>query len=160
MPADYPVHGEKATILKRETLADSVMTADDYQLHGDTAEHYLSDLPPPVYPGSDAYWKELRRVAEVQVIRRNKGDLNSVTRWPDLWAAYDLDQIAKIVHNEYPASLQQELIEQLFTDGVELNYDVMRKHERNGVICVCVLSHFALTFVFFSVSHHSLSIGQ
>ncbi|KAG7370515.1 hypothetical protein IV203_019085 [Nitzschia inconspicua] len=124
-PIDYPVHGEKARILKRETLADSVMTANDYQLHGATAEQYTAELPAPIFPGDKGFWRELRRVAEVQVVRRNKGDPNTVNRWPDLWEGHDLDMITELVHGEYPASLQQELLKQLFSDGVELNYDVM-----------------------------------
>lgn len=139
MPVDYPVHGEKAVILKRETLSDSVMTADDFELHGATADQYGSQLAAPVFPRSNPnapYWKELRKVVEVQKIRRNKGDPSSVNRWPDLWDGNDLDMIAKVVQNEYPASLQQELLKKLFSDGVELNYDVMPFRSVNDFVAM------------------------
>jgi hypothetical protein len=128
MPADYPVHGDKAKILKRETFADSVMTADDFQLNGATAEQYGSQLKPPVFPGSNPgnpYWEQLRKVVQVQIVRRNLGDPNTLNRWPDLWEGYNLDEIAKFVQNEFPASIQQGLIRKLLVDGIRINYDVM-----------------------------------
>ncbi|KAL3940470.1 MAG: hypothetical protein SGARI_000952 [Bacillariaceae sp.] len=128
MPADYPPHGEKSKILRRETMASSVMATGDPQLHGATADMYGSKLEAPVFPGSNAdnkYWHELREVVEVQKARRSKAEPNSVNRWPDLWQGYDLEEIAQLVHDEYPASLQQSMLYGLFKEGVKLNYDII-----------------------------------
>jgi hypothetical protein len=150
MPADYPVRGETATLLKRETFADSVMTADDFQLHGATAVQYGSQLKPPVFPGSNPgneYWEELRNVVHVQLVRRNQGDPNTLNRWPDLWAGYNLDDVAKAVQNEYPASIQQALIKQLFVDGVKFNYNIMPFRSMNDFVGMQVRIAFINSWV-------------
>lgn len=100
---------------------------------------YGSQLKAPVFPGSTSqhheFWNEFRKVVEVQLVRRRKADPAILNRWPDLWQEYgDLDDIAKLVQNEYPASLQQSYIGQLFRDGVEVNYDIMPFRSANDFV--------------------------
>jgi hypothetical protein len=120
MASDYPIADPKATILKRETLADSVISPGDYQLFGATPDTWMTLVKPPTYPSGDTnapYWNELRQVIRVQIARRNGDDPFTISRWPDLWSDFDLKDIAKAVDREYPASLQQQLILQVFSQG-------------------------------------------
>jgi hypothetical protein len=129
VPADYPVRGEKADILRTETMADGVVLPGDFDLRNATAEVYASKLDRPVYPAgypTAPYWHQLRRVVNFQLARREGKDPSTLNRWPDLWANYTLDEIAGLVMGEYPASLQQELVGKLFKEGISLNHDVVR----------------------------------
>lgn len=120
LPADYPVAGTKAAILKHETMADSVVTLDDYQLYGSTPDEWMAMVKPPSFPISYVYapyWEELRVVIHAQIARRNGDDPSTLSRWPDLWADFTLEDIAQAVNAEYPASLQQALISQVFSQG-------------------------------------------
>jgi membrane-associated phospholipid phosphatase len=125
MPSDYPVTGDKALILTRETMADSVVMPGDYELHGANPEYWMSLVPAPHFPAADPnapYWEELRQVVKHQIARHSLDDPSTLNRWPDLWANYTLDDIAKVVKGEYPASLQQQLIETMFKSGVRSDY--------------------------------------
>jgi hypothetical protein len=120
LPSDYPIAAAKAILLKTETFADSVVTSDDYQVFRATPEEWMTLLKPPSYPSDDAiapFWNELRHVIRAQIARRNGDDPATLSRWPDLWSDFDLEDIAKAVKGEYPASLQQQLIVQLFSQG-------------------------------------------
>lgn len=120
MPMDYPLTVERADMLRRETMSDSVILPGDFQLFGATAEDWMAKVKAPSYPSGDPnapYWEELRHVVRVQIARRNGNDPITLSRWPDLWSDYDLEDIAKAVDREYPASLQQELIKQVFASG-------------------------------------------
>jgi hypothetical protein len=128
LPEDYPVHGEKALILKRETMADAVMTPDDYMLFGTTAEEYGAKLKPPLYPSSDRsnpFWNDLRKLIFFRNARINGLDPSVLNRWPDIWEGKSLEEIAEFVHAEYPAKNQQMFLERLFEEGIEMNYDMV-----------------------------------
>lgn len=131
LPEDYPIWGDNAEILKRETLADSVVCADpmDFALHGERAEDYVALVGGPHMPSSDPnapYWAELEEVIDMQLARRKGDDPATFNRWPDLWKNYTLTDVALAVWNEYPASLQQELIVKRFksTPRIEMNRTV------------------------------------
>ena len=129
MPSDFPLSGEKAAMLRQETMADSVVLSGDFQLHGSNdATYWLDDATiNPFYPGDadGKYWDELRHVVEVQLARRN-GDLpSSLNRWPDMWNdKTTLEDVATAVKGEYPAFHQQSLIENMFKEGVEMYRDM------------------------------------
>lgn len=125
LPGDYPIGKDitKEVLMRRETMADSVMVEGDHQLYGAVAATYLDKVKQhgPHYPSSDQnapYWDELRHVIHVQQGRREGAEPVLYSRWPDLWADFDMTDIAKAVQNEYPASLQQQLIESLFKTGI------------------------------------------
>jgi hypothetical protein len=71
LPADYPLANVKAVHLKTETMADSVITPDDYQVFGAKPEEWMSLLKPPSYPlryAKAPYWNELRQVIRAQMV--------------------------------------------------------------------------------------------
>lgn len=176
LPSDYPigVDKDKEIILRRETMADSVIVDGDFQLHGVTSAAYLEKLQKhgPHYPSNDPnapYWDELRHVIRVQQGRRNGDDPLIYSRWPDLWADHDMTAIAKAVQNgefepiispslcpsqhnlrltifdefmvfssqEYPGSLQQQLIESLFKSGIGRFSLILLKHINDHNVLTC-----------------------
>lgn len=125
LPNDYPIGSNQivAMKLRQQTMADSVFVEGDYQLFGATASTYLNKVANhgPHYPSRNPnapFWDELRHVIEVQQARRGGIDADTLNRWPSIWNGMDLNDIAKAVQNEYPVSLQQQLIEKLFRNGV------------------------------------------
>ena len=128
LPKDYPVRDATAHSLKTETYGDSVVTEGDYALDGAKAQEYLALLKPPVFPSSNPYsefWHQLEHVVDVQIARRKDIDPFRLHRWPNLWEKFRLEDVANAVKNEYPVSLQAELIETLFKAGVEMDYQIM-----------------------------------
>jgi hypothetical protein len=129
LPWDYPLGGTKATLLRNETMADSVILESDFQVFGSSPEHWMALVKPPSYPIANPnapYWEELRQVVRAQLARRRGDDPATLSRWPDLWADFDLEDIAKAVQGEYPASLQQGLImHTLANGGLEMDKSLM-----------------------------------
>jgi membrane-associated phospholipid phosphatase len=132
LPQDYPIQGSKALVLQYQTMADSVLTENpmDFVLHGQTAAQYAAFVDPPHMPSSDPtspYWDELREVVDAQWARRNNSDPADLSRWPNLWQDFNLTTIALAVWNEYPASLQQQLIVARFktTPRLQMNRKIM-----------------------------------
>ena len=128
LPKDYPVRGVTAHELKTETYGDSVVTEEDYALHGAKANEYLALIKPPVFPNSDCrseFWHQLEHVVDLQIARRKDVDPYSLHRWPDLWKKFRLEDVANAVKNEYPVSLQAEMIETLFKAGVKMDHQIM-----------------------------------
>ena len=128
LPKDYPVRGVTAHELKTETYGDSVVTEEDYALDGAKANEYLAMVKPPVFPNSDRrseFWHQLEHVVDLQMARRKDVDPYSLHRWPDLWKKFRLEDVANAVKNEYPVSLQAEMIETLFKAGVKMDHQIM-----------------------------------
>eukprot|EP00536_Pseudo-nitzschia_multiseries_P018295 jgi/Psemu1/54964/gm1.54964_g len=138
MPKDYPLQGSKATILRRETMADSVVIPGDFQLHGDRdddASYWLNGdghgtgtgtgvSVRPIYPGDPGFWDELREVVEAQLARRRGDPPSSMNHWPAIWNdKITLDDVARAVQGEYPGLHQSKLIETFFKEGVEMYRD-------------------------------------
>ncbi|KAG7370516.1 hypothetical protein IV203_019086 [Nitzschia inconspicua] len=120
LPVDYPLPAAKAAVLKTQTLGDSVIVPGDHQLFGALPDEWLSRVKPPTYPQADPnapFWRELRSVIRSQKKRRSSDPPSDLSRWPDTWSSFDLEDIAAAVDAEYPASLQQSLIMQTFADG-------------------------------------------
>ncbi len=77
-------------------------------------------------PNSDSnhpFWDDFRHVVDVQQTRRIGGDL--LLRLPDLWEGKNIHEVAEAVHADYPGALQVELIQWLWQEGAQLDYDVV-----------------------------------
>jgi len=121
--------GATALALMDETNAASVMVPSDYELHGADIMPYINTIGGlPSYPEANArapYWGELEEVTDAQIHRRNNGSPWDLFTLPALWSTFDVHQVAEAVHDEYPGSLQVDLITWLWQQGVELDYEVM-----------------------------------
>ncbi|VEU44057.1 unnamed protein product [Pseudo-nitzschia multistriata] len=127
MPSDYPLTGEKANIVRRETMADAVVLSGDIQLHGDSNPTVWLNRAgvTPIYPSDPAFWDELRPVVEAQIARRSGVSPSQMNYWPDSWAdKTTLDAVAEAVQGEYPGLHQSTIIEKFFKDGVEMYRDM------------------------------------
>ena len=127
--SDYPLNGQKASILKRETMADSVVVPDDIQMKDfNVSTYWLNDETiDPVYPGDveGRYWDQLRVVVEAQIARQSGALPATLNKWPEIWSEMTtLDDIAEAVHGEYPALHQQAFIQSLFDEGIEMYRDM------------------------------------
>jgi len=137
-PDDYPMSGSTAATLMDETNAASVMVAGDYELHGKISMPYINALGGlPSYPEDDPeapYWVELEHVTDVQLHRRENGNPSTFMTLPDLWNSFDIHEVAEAVHDEYPGSLQVDLIISLWQQGVELDHSVLPFRCRNDFL--------------------------
>jgi len=137
MPADYPLTNgnEKVTLLRTETMADSIVLLGDYQLHGmgsngntKDADYWLSHAHnTPYYPGDSGghFWHELREVVDLQIARRAGNLPSNYNHWPDTWKdKTTLTDMALAVKGEYPGFHQATIIKQLFTEGIEMHRDM------------------------------------
>jgi len=135
---DYPMRGIKATTLMDETDASSVMIPGDYELKGKVSMPYINALGGlPSYPEDDEnapFWSELEHVTDVQLHRRDNGSPSDVITLPDLWSSFDIHDVAEAVHDEYPGSLQANLISSLWNQGVVIDYDIMPFRCRNDFL--------------------------
>lgn len=127
---DYPISKETALILRTETLGDSIVIADDYELYGVDADDYIAKVGGrPSMPASDPnheFWDELRHVVHVQLARRSNADPALLNRWPNLWSDFDIHDCAEAVHNEFPGTHPQELIKWILASGeIEMDYDII-----------------------------------
>jgi PAP2 superfamily len=120
---DYPVQGETAQVLKRDTTAASVVTEEDHQFNHDcrrTAHEYvLASGGYPAMPNRDpehAFWAEFDEVVDWQLFRRLNVDPNALFRLPDLWKDSNISQVSESVHDEYPGSLQATFTQWLVSD--------------------------------------------
>jgi membrane-associated phospholipid phosphatase len=128
-PTDYPVLGDIAESLKHDAMAISVVTAYDPELYGGNAQSFINAIGgPPLMPNSDSnhpFWDDFRHVVDVQQTRRIGGDPSELLRLPDLWEGMNIHEVAEAVHDEYPGALQVELIQWLWQEGAQLDYDVV-----------------------------------
>lgn len=150
-PQDYLQENKtKWEILRRETMADSVVLPNDEQLYDyakEDVDYWLRDPVTgaeikPLYPGDEGFWDEMMVVVESQIARES-GELGpDLYGWPGTWkdrnsvklspwSAPDIDygelslgDVAEAVNGEYPAYHQQVLIKKLFKDGVKLDPDL------------------------------------
>jgi membrane-associated phospholipid phosphatase len=128
-PNDYPVLGDIAESLKHDAIAISVVTANDPELYGGDAQSFINAIGgPPSMPNSDSdhtFWDDFRHVVDVQQTRRTGGDPSELLQLPDLWEGMNIHELAEAVHEDYPGSLQVELIQWLWQEGAQLDYDVV-----------------------------------
>ena len=65
-------------------------------------------------------------VAKVQLdLRGLPSNANDLIRFPDLWSTLDIHQIAQAVHDEYPGYNQEKLLEWLWSEGVQIDTDIL-----------------------------------
>ncbi|CAB9521688.1 expressed unknown protein [Seminavis robusta] len=131
-PADYPIRDNIAVALKNTTNAESVLCDGDHALnltHQQNVMLYLDDIGGfPDMPNENqqnGFWDEMREVSMLQLGRRFDMNPFTVLRPPDLWVGRDIHAVAAAVHNEYPGLLQTELIQWLWSQGAQLDYDIM-----------------------------------
>ncbi len=62
---------------------------------------------------------------DVQQTRSAGGDPSKLFQLPDLWEGKNIHEVAEAVHADYPGALQVELIQWLWQEGAQLDYDVV-----------------------------------
>jgi membrane-associated phospholipid phosphatase len=128
-PNDYPMRGDIAESLKHDSLASSVVTANDPELYGGVdAQNIINAIAggPPSMPNQNRnhhFWDDFRHVVDVQQIRRDGGKL--LLRLPKLWEGMSIVEVAEAVHDEYPGANQVELIQWLWQEGAQLDYNIL-----------------------------------
>ena len=102
------------------------MNKGDYAFYGAKANEYVALVKPPVFPNPDPcieFWHQLAHVVDLQIAQRKDVDPYSLHRMPDLWKKFRLEDVVNMVKNEYPISLQQQMIETLFKTGEDGSSD-------------------------------------
>lgn len=127
---DFPltIGGDVTHTLKHYCEAWSIMTVDDYELRNVNMDAVARELGErPSHPGEEHYWNELEEVIRVQISRRLGEPLSSITDapLPDTWENFTPEDCADAVHNEFPGSHHQKLIERFVNEGVDHDYDVV-----------------------------------
>lgn len=143
LPRDaYPLRGNLAEVLKKESNGDAIVLPGDVQLQNgpETPEYWNLD---PIFPSADPkFLEQLRKVVELQIARkedkkaREEGEGRKIN--PTDFYGYpaimidgkvdymreniasdgkyelNLEDIANAVKNEYPVSIQQTFIKEWF----------------------------------------------
>ena len=126
-PEDYPICPDTAEWL-RESQAVSVIQSSDCA-ECDIPLSVLIDAIGgyPSHPSSTnmEYWEELWEVVQVQEMRLNNGTLGNLLKLPGIWSGYDIHDVAKAVHDEYPGSHHVELIKYLLRQGAKIDRDIL-----------------------------------
>lgn len=135
MPNQYPLNWTSSVLknlVMTETLADSVVITDDYELKDRrrkkdsnidiySSEYWLTgeSALSPILPGEDDYWVQLEQVVDMQLARIANTELpREFQGWPKRGADYQ--SVAAAVRNEYPAFHQQVLITELLHQGLTM----------------------------------------
>lgn len=126
---DYPMRGSIAEYLKGNTEAWSIVTDGDPGLSAQSPSHYIDligGLPSMPSNGEAEFWNEFRQVLNTQINRRlGIAPLQSEFTPPALWGGMDVHGVAEAVHDEYPGSLQAELIQWLWQQKVPVDHDIL-----------------------------------
>ena len=134
----YPMRGRLAEELKFNTTAESVMTSDDYELKRIDEEDYMARAGgPPTYPNEDKdhpFWQEFRTVMEAQVHRRANGTVSDVMTPPTLWENFTIEDVADAVHDEYPGSIQADMINYFISIGLKIDHNIIPFRGHNDFI--------------------------
>jgi membrane-associated phospholipid phosphatase len=128
----YPMQGDMAITLKNTSNAVSVVCVGDPAMNSTlppNVDYYLNAIGGyPSMPNinqEDAFWVEMHEVTMLQLGRRFDMNPLTILRPPDLWLDKDIHTVAESVRADYPGSLQVELIEWLWSQGVSLDYNIM-----------------------------------
>ena len=102
---DFPMRGELADILKRQSRAESIMTEDDYELREVNERRYFRNSGgPPTFPNEDpnhSFWQDdFRPVVEALVHLRADGDPADLIELPTRWKDFNMQEVANAVHDE------------------------------------------------------------
>lgn len=150
--ADYPVTMETANWLSESRCPSVVVPEQCPECEGYDFETLVSEIGgPPTNPGEAGYWEELYEVALVQELRKNNTDANSVLPLPDIWEGFDLADVANAVHDEYPGSHHQSLIQYLLKDGATVDNNSVPQHCNaeflRGIVMLSHLNTWAIATV-------------
>lgn len=100
---DFPMRDRLAYKLAHYSNIQSVMTYDDYELHGACIEDYIHEVGGyPSFPSRDPgshFWKELQEVVDAYKLRL-RGKIPPFFVLPDLWYGWTADEVAEAVHDE------------------------------------------------------------
>ena len=119
-PSDYPIGGNLGISMKSSSTAISVTTSDDFGLRGVDEEAFYDAIGgPPTYPNSNPnhpFWTEFVEVMQIQLYRLDDVDNTDILpfKLPDLWADFDLEDVAEAVNDEYPGFWQAWFLEHYF----------------------------------------------
>lgn len=156
--AEYPLSMPTAQWLRASTTAISVIHPDDCQ-ECPPDSSFFEDLVrsiggEPTHPSRDEhspYWQELREVVQVQLQRRNNIDPNKLLQMPNIWKDYDIHQVAKAVHNEFPGTHHIALMQDLLAQGATVNRDMVPSNCRHdfvrGAVMLSDLNGYAIRTV-------------
>jgi len=119
----YPMEGDLAKLLRRQSDAVSVVSTGDYGLRGRNFADYINVRPS--HPGDPEFWDELEDIVDFQLHRRSNSSVSLVMEVPELWAGWDIDTVAQAVRNEYPGYHQSRLLESFWRQGVEIDPEII-----------------------------------
>ena len=126
---DYPMVGSVATSLKTQSNAVSVVIPGDAALFGLRPENRYLELVGgrPSFPNSDedTFWHEFQEIVDLQLARRADVAPSTLFTLPSLWADSDIEEVAEAVRDEYPGSIQADLIQSLWDQNVKLDNDII-----------------------------------
>ena len=106
---DYPLDRNTADWL-RQTQAVSVVRYQDCGECDIPTHRLVAEVGGgPSHPSadvSDPYWEELGEVVRVQQARLRGDDPTMVMHLPDIWAGFNIDEVAEAVHDEVRETFQ------------------------------------------------------
>jgi hypothetical protein len=151
-PIDYPIRGVLADTLKRQSIAHSVITQDDFEVRNVSLSHYIQAIGGmPSFPSSNSsaeFWNEFTEVMDIRQDRLDGVNATDLMELPAIWSGYTLDQVADAVHDEYPASHHVELLKTFFGQGLELDYNILPFRSQRDFIGLEVRMADLLTWAF------------
>ena len=131
----YPITAEVAAGLSPDSDAVSMRCFETGQLAGVTwteVQAWIEPIAPPTHAGStgadaDAFWGELARVAEMQVVRRNPAALASthLVALPKMFEEHTVAAAAAEVEKDFPSKFPTMLVEQFLHEGVRFDASVV-----------------------------------
>lgn len=127
---DYPMEGSTAQMLQIESTAVSVVTKDDWECQNVNITEFIEAIGGyPSFPCSNPesdFWTEFRDVVEIQIMRRNNDITpDQIMKLPVLWNGMDIHEVAEAVHTDFPGYHHTQLLQQLLSLGLELDYDIL-----------------------------------
>ena len=150
--SDYPITMDTALWLAQSQCPSVTIPENCAECEGIDFAQLVRDIGgPPSHPGMDGYWEELLQVAVVQEQRKNGTNVHSVMPLPDIWEGYDLEDVAKAVHNEYPGLHHQALIQYLLVNGATVDSNAVPQHCNaeflRGIVMLAHLNAWAIATV-------------
>jgi len=155
---DYPLDMTTTQWLRTSTNAISIIHPDDC-MECPSDDDFFTDMiksigGEPTHPSLDpnsSYWQELREVVTVQLNRRSDVDPTTVLPMPNIWAGFNIQQVAEAVHDEFPGIHHIELIKNLLAEGASVNRTMVPSPCKNdfvrGVVMLSDLNGFAIRTV-------------
>lgn len=125
---DYPLPHQKAIELRKTKAVSLVNIADCDECFMPIWRliEQVGGLPsnPSSNPDSP-FWKEMAEVTEMQFNRKNNVDPLTFMPLPNIWKGFDIHDVAKAVHNEFPGVHHINLIGELMKGGATIDREVI-----------------------------------